>query len=347
MSTTSKISGTTRQVVFVVLIVLLVRIALVDLYQWITYGGNGISFYDSINIIFNDYLATGLLVVSNVCFVVVLGRIFDYGQRPTARLLLLSAYVLVMSIFITLIVNREIVSEQGVGTLFANGVLWGSFLAGLTINALVVVLFDLIAYVHRSTTALKSERRKKRKAQYQYLQIKQQLNSHFLFNSLNMLEYLVGNGENERASDYIRKLAGVYRYTLNKEGNSTVPLIDEIKFVELYTDLLMERFVGGLNVIIDIPPCYLLKHTIPCGLQMLVENAVKHNVVEADKPLMIKIYIEGERLVVVNNLQPRLTTTASTRVGLKYIRKQYLDIMGQSIMVEQIGNNYSVSLPLI
>lgn len=174
-----------------------------------------------------------------------------------------------------------------------------------------------------------------------------QINPHFLFNSLNILDFLVQEQETERASAFIRKLAECYRYMLKTEDESLVTLREESDFAHKYSELLKERFANGFIVQYDIPEEAYSRHVVPCCLQLLIENATKHNVVNNDRPLTISICAHDDTLSVSNNLQPRISTQASTGKGLNNIRQQYLDISGQNITIEQTDTHFTVNIPLL
>ncbi|MBQ2727695.1 MAG: histidine kinase, partial [Alistipes sp.] len=165
--------------------------------------------------------------------------------------------------------------------------------------------------------------------------------------SLNILDFLVQEQQTERASAFIRKLAECYRYMLKNEDEQLVTLSEEMEFAHKYTELLQERFTSGFSVHYDIPTEALNRHVIPCCLQLLIENATKHNVVSPERPLTVVIRVEGEQLLVSNNLQPRLSTHASTGMGLKNIRRQYEDLSERTIHIDQTETHYTVQLPLL
>lgn len=198
-----------------------------------------------------------------------------------------------------------------------------------------IVLVFLAEYALRISARAQQDQEKARLAQYSYLKLKQQVNPHFLFNSLNVLDCLVNEQKTEQSSTYIHKLAGIYRYMIGSEDRTLVPLRDEMEFVGQYVDLMLVRFPKGLEVEIDIPESILSRNVVPCAVQMLVENATKHNVVSESKPLHIHIGIdEFDRLVVINNIRPKRTSRPdSTGLGLKYIQEQYLDLSGRGIEI--------------
>ncbi len=210
--------------------------------------------------------------------------------------------------------------------------------------AVVVVLAE---YALRLQRRAMSASEKAHLAQYRYHKLKQQVNPHFLFNSLNVLDYMIQEQSPEEASRYTHKLAEVYRYMIRSEDETTVRLRDEVEFVEQYVDLLKVRFPEGLDVQMDIPEAALSRSVVPCCLQLLLENATKHNVVQPDHPLCVRISSDGESVTVTNNRIPKLRRTASTGLGLQYIRQQYQDLSGKSITVLEEEQNYTVTLPLL
>ena len=217
----------------------------------------------------------------------------------------------------------------------------------LLCDIVVYALAKLVAVVLISESQLSNERGKKHMAQFQYNKLKMQINPHFLFNSLNILDFLVQEQETERASAFIRKLAECYRYMLKTEDESLVTLREESDFARKYSELLRERFANGFIVEYDIPEEAYSRHVVPCCLQLLIENATKHNVVNNEHPLTITIRAEGDYLRVSNNLQPRISTQASTGKGLNNIRHQYLDISGREITIEQNQTHFIVNIPLL
>lgn len=219
--------------------------------------------------------------------------------------------------------------------------------AALLIDLLVITICIMVRFSTLTQQELREEREQKHRSEYQYERLKQQLNPHFLFNSLGILDYLVQEHNTERASAFIRKLASTYRYMLNNEQKPLVKLSDELEFTNMYIDLLKERFSDGMSVDIDIKEEYKEKMVVPCALQLLVENATKHNIVSIDQPLLINIWVENNKIVVSNTLQLRTHGQPSTRLGLRNIGQQYRDITGTEIIVEKTDNEFIVKLPII
>lgn len=203
----------------------------------------------------------------------------------------------------------------------------------------------MIDYAYSIRAEMYAAKEQARQAEFQYTRLKQQVNPHFLFNSLNILDCMVRDGQNDKASSYIHKLAGIYRYMLKHE-DTTVPLKDEMDFVEMYIDLLKERFGDGFDVITDIPKETMPLKVIPCSVQMLVENAIKHNIVGGKEPLHISISAGNGSLAVANSLRPKINEGESTKIGLNNMRKQYLDLYGKDITVSSANGIFIVTIPL-
>ena len=217
----------------------------------------------------------------------------------------------------------------------------------LDYSATLAALVVLATYALRLQTRAKAASEAATAAQYRYHTLKQQVNPHFLFNSLNVLDCLIQEQSPEDASRYTHKLADIYRYMLKTEDATTVRLQGEMDFVSLYTDLLKVRFPQGLEVQTDIPEAALSRSVVPCCLQLLVENATKHNAVQPERPLHVRISADTQSVSVHNNRNPKLTRAASTGLGLQYIRQQYLALSGKEITVEEDEDNYTVTLPLL
>lgn len=215
---------------------------------------------------------------------------------------------------------------------------------GCTIAAILV----MAQFVLSARRDVRSEQRKRHEAQYSYLRLKQQIEPHFLFNSLNTLGNIVETDRKDQAIQYIRKLSGVYRYLLDKEQRPTVLLEEELHFVGMYADLIKVRYPKGIEWEESISEeAAARRKIIPCSLQLLVENAIKHNSFTADSPLRIQIRTTDDYVEVRNNRQPKLNAHPSTGNGQKYIRERYHDEIGKEIVVLEEPGTYTVKLPLI
>ena len=180
----------------------------------------------------------------------------------------------------------------------------------------------------------------------QYEALKSQLNPHMLFNSLNTLYSLIRESP-DKAQNYLQELSRVMRYTLHDNLSHTVSLNEEMNFVRSYTYLLQMRYEDNLHFDIDIPQELLQRQVPPMAVQMLVENAVKHNEISNRNPLAIRIRAEEDKLCVSNHIQPKLSNSSSTCIGLANLSKRYRLLFGQDITIEENKKDFKVTLPLI
>lgn len=195
-------------------------------------------------------------------------------------------------------------------------------------------------------TALDAERLKKEQMATQYESLKNQVNPHFLFNSLNALTNLVYEDQ-DRAADFIRKLSKVYRYVLDTRSQELVSLSEELQFVDSYLILQKARFDDKLNVHIDIKGSEQ-KMLPPIALQMLLENAIKHNVISDEDPLNIKVSVEKNCLVVRNNLQQKnIPIEESAGMGLPNIVARFEFLTDQKVEIMNGPDEFIVKLPLL
>lgn len=306
-----------------------------------------LNFNETLTRLLTNYPLALLMVILDFFLVWILVRQIDYGKKPMLRTLLEISGLVVIALSSALLMKIMSPMEGAEVGSFFNYTFWYTALAAFFFNMIIIAGMDIYAYYGRvQRKALDLEIGKKNKARYQYQQLKHQLNPHFLFNSLNSLDYLI-HTDPEKASEYVRKLASLYRHFLKVGEEETILLKDEVDFVRLYVDLLSQRFDSSLKVFIDINDEDLNRRVIPCSLQLLVENATKHNIVSKDMPLEIFITSEDGYLVVQNKLQPKTYQISSTGVGLKNIRGQYMSVYKKNIIVNNGSGTFEVRLPLL
>ena len=205
----------------------------------------------------------------------------------------------------------------------------------------------MISYAITAQLEMQAEREKANLAQYRYIKLKRQVNPHFLFNSLNVLDSIICENKPEQASLYTHKLAGIYRYIIKSEDEDIVPLRDELVFVQLYIDLMKLRFPEGFDVKINVPEEHMARFVLPCSIQLLIENATKHNAVSVDNPLLIKIEIKDDAIHVSNNIVSKVTVSPSTGLGQQYISHMYKDLSDKPVEIIKNEEFYCVILPLL
>lgn len=192
----------------------------------------------------------------------------------------------------------------------------------------------------------KAQTLEKEKAVVQYENLKQQLNPHFLFNSLTSLKSLIRINKND-AVHFLDNISLTYRYILKSSDSELVSLQNEIDFIQVYIDLQKTRFGDGLRVQTRIDEESLDKKIVPVTLQNLLENAIKHNLVDRERPLTIEIFTENSHITVRNNLQRKEFVETSNQYGLKSLQTLYRYLDKRPVQVEEDENYFTVKIPLI
>lgn len=212
--------------------------------------------------------------------------------------------------------------------------------------AVTLINIFILAVAEFMIQAIISRNLQNENAVLQYRQLKSQINPHFLFNSLNVLVSLI-NKNQETAVKYTKKLSMVYRYVLTQDAQDTVTVEEEMGFINNYIEILKTRFDKGLEFIFDIGADDMLKSVPPMSLQLLIENAIKHNAVLPDNPLVVRIYSDGSELCVSNNLRPRMSSSEGVGIGLKNLSKKYAILSETDISISRSDDTFTVKLPLL
>lgn len=221
------------------------------------------------------------------------------------------------------------------------------FIASVLVETTLCCIVILVNSIFSIRKDMQHERERAAQAQYRYVTLKQQVNPHFLFNSLNTLDSLVCEQRTAQASDYIHKMAHMYRYMLRCEEESLVPLREEIDFIREYVALQAVRFAGGFSIRYDIPEEAMRRMVVPCAVYLLVENAFKHNAVSEANPLRIVVSVADNRLTIENNVLPKYARATSTGVGQKYIREHYRSLSADDMHIYCDEERYRVMIPLL
>jgi len=218
---------------------------------------------------------------------------------------------------------------------------------GILINLTFYMLLHLLYQTHRNQQVLiELERTKADNLGAQYELLRQQVNPHFLFNSLNTLKSMV-ELEDKNSVDFILKLSDFYRFTLENRKLDLIPLSEELEILDSYMFLLTARFEEGISIEYRIDESYYKSWIPPFTLQLLVENCIKHNIVSLDYPLNIILYSQGDKIVVENQLQLKKNPEKSTQMGLDNINQRYLHLLDKKIEIETEQNSFRVKLPII
>lgn len=217
----------------------------------------------------------------------------------------------------------------------------------LTITFLITSLHEgYFFFMQWKNTLVISEKLEKENIQSQYETLKSQISPHFLFNNLNTLANLIEEEPN-LAVEYVQRTADYYRNILSIKDRDLIPLADELKLIEDYYFLQKKRY--GSNLILELNIDYSLMQTqvAPLTLQMLFENAVKHNIISSENPLKIVIEVDDFSIRVINNLQLRNSEEQTSRIGLKNIANRYKFLSEREVIVKQNTDTFTVILPVL
>lgn len=279
-----------------------------------------------------------LSIIIDIGMAVLMNRPAMRKRSVGLRLLAEGVLVAIVSGILVVVVNLPFISDMGGYVLSVP--FWKSVYAAILINIFILAAAEFVIQ-----TGINRQLQKEN-AVLKYRQLKSQINPHFLFNSLNVLVSLI-NKDSGLAVKYTKKLSAVYRYVLTRDEQDTVTVGEEVEFIGNYISILKTRFDAGLEFRFDIRPADMSRSVPPMSLQLLVENAVKHNAVSPENPLMINISSDGNCLCVSNGISPRLSRSEGTGVGLKNLSNKYAILAGRDISVSDDGNVFSVKLPLL
>ncbi|NDK56636.1 sensor histidine kinase [Pontibacter fetidus] len=191
-----------------------------------------------------------------------------------------------------------------------------------------------------------TERQEKDKVMFQFETLKSQVNPHFLFNSFNTLISTIEE-DPDAAVVYVERLSDFFRVMLTLREKNLISLQEELDLIRDYAFLQQQRYRDNLQVIINVPDSALTKYVAPLTLQLLLENAIKHNIISKARPLFVSVFVQGEYVVVQNNCQPKQTPELSTKIGLQNIRSRYHLLGARPIKVDQTQEYFTVSIPLL
>jgi sensor histidine kinase YesM len=280
--------------------------------------------------------------------IVILDRRIPWLKFPIKRLIIQ---------FLSLTLGSSIIFFVGISIWiwFTEDLSFSLVIEFITPSLKVVYIFMILVLILGNTVlffknwrkaAIQQEELKRAHLTLQYQSLKSQIKPHFLFNSLNSLVSLI-NSDAKKATLFVHKLADVYRYVLDQGESELVPLAEERKFLEDYIYLQKIRFGENLQVAIDLEQAGS-QLVIPLSLQMMVENAIKHNEISAEHPLQIRIYQDKEaRIIVSNKLNKKEILDETPGVGLANLRKRIAFFTDDSLDVVEGSGEFRVTIPPI
>lgn len=291
-------------------------------------------------------LASIVLISANYYLILWLNKGFPWAGRTEKRITVEFIFSLVISVFlgssITLLANAiDSYPEPLVLVMVTN------ILITTVANLLLTVALEAWMFFREGKiNERKAEELRRELTGIRFEVLKNQINPHFLFNSLNVLSGLI-NKDTHKAQEFIEEFAYVYRYVLDTIEKQVVTLDEEMKFSKAYMFLQKIRYGDALQFEIHIEAAMLEKLLPPLSLQLLLENAIKHNKADIAAPLLVEIFTKDEFLFIRNNIQAKFSGSKSTGIGLKNLRKRYEMIADQQPLFGIENLHYVAKLPLI
>lgn len=274
------------------------------------------------------------------------GIAFPWTKQPVKHLLteigLIVTYTYVVSLLIYFLVKYTHFYALD------EFVFWREYFVSAGISMVISFIHEGIFFFHQwKLHLLRAEALEKENMSSKYETLKSQVNPHFLFNSLNTLTALIEENKAD-ALDYVAQMSGFFRQILQLGNMPLITLPEELEMINTYYLLQQKRYGNAFRLDINLSEAALKTFIPPLTLQMLVENAVKHNTVSAKKPLTIKLFdTENNFLVVENNLQIRLENAPGTGTGLRNIINRYALATSEKVMINQSAFSFTIALPLI
>ncbi|MFP4289076.1 MAG: sensor histidine kinase [Bacteroidales bacterium] len=291
-------------------------------------------------------LAGFIIAYPDIYFIQYLNKYFPWKQKTGWRLMFQFIFAVfwafIVSVVVTLLAHAlNPYTEDLILVLRSNALIYG------VVNVIMMITLEAWLFSMESTRSrIRSENLERELSQIRFEVLKNQINPHFMFNSLNVLSGLIAK-DPEKAQLFVDEFSQIYRYVLESIEKQVVTLSDELGFARSYMFLQQIRYGENLIFKVHLPADLLSMFLPPLSLQIVLENAIKHNLISNEQPLTLEIYLEKGNLWVKNNLQPKISGAMSTRLGQKNMIKRYAMITHQQPEFIVEANEYKVKLPLI
>ena len=294
-------------------------------------------------------LITIVIWLGNRYIMIFARKKFPLFNEVRKRLIYQSSLMFVFTILSNMLLGqltKDIFMKDG-GIRSLEDILIHSNSAALFCTIMIIAIYESIYFMHELRASVEETEHLKRESLAAQLNaLRTQVNPHFLFNNLNTLSSIIPE-DPKQAVAFVQQLATVYRHILEVKEEKSILLKDELEVLHAYTFLLKTRFDKNLQVRIDIPADKMNRKIVPLSLQLLMENAIKHNIVSSEKPLQINIFTQNGNLVMSNNLQIKNQENESTGIGLENIRNRYKLLGDAPVVVTENETDFTVSIPLI
>ncbi len=295
-----------------------------------------------LHIYFQVIVVFVILSEANVLFDNLAERFFPIPEKIKSRILLHFAISVIIGIASIIYFDRISVFEN----ILKQRIVWLLMALGLIFIFFLIMFSIGLRITEKWIWSMKEiDRLREAKLKSDYNSLQDQLNPHFLFNNLSVLKSMIIYNP-KAAAVFTQNFTDVYRYVLQSSQKTTVALSEELEFIDSYIGIHKERLSDNLNVLFEIDKDTLTKELPPLSLQLLIENAIKHNVVSRKNPLTIFVSAKGKYLSVRNNVLPK-ETTYSTQKGLSNLNQRFQLLTGTQPVVDSRPDTFTVTLPLI
>lgn len=289
------------------------------------------------------------LYFANATIFIYLDKVFKTDRFIPKRIVIgfIASFLVSILVIFLLRIFEDVLVEGSSFSAFLNNEEMSNYLVAIIVTFFVTLAFHAF-YFYKAYTENKVKEQKviAGTASAQFESLKNQIDPHFLFNSLNVLSSLIEENP-DNAQKFTTSLSKIYRYVLEQKDKELVSVEEELAFAKTYMNLLKMRFENSITF--DLPSDYINPEAkvVPLSLQLLLENTIKHNVVSEQRPLHIKIYIENNYLIVANNLQKKEILQERKGVGLQNIVNRYGLISERKVLVEETQTEFKVKIPIL
>ena len=313
-------------------------------------NGGEITFDNRLKISFLYIMLYGMsLYYVNAILFMVLDSVFKNNRYAVKRLIIgfLSSFVLSLFVIFLLKIFEDVIIEENTLSAFLKNDKPSNYIVPSIVSFVVLLgIHALYFYKAYNENKVKEQKIIAGTASAKFESLKNQIDPHFLFNSLNVLSSLIEENP-DNAQRFTISLSKIYRYVLEQKDKELVSVEEELAFAKTYMDLLKMRFENSLFY--EMPTSFINPEAkvVPLSLQLLLENTVKHNVVSEQRPLQIRIYVEGDYLAVQNDYQKKEVLQDRQGVGLQNIVNRYGIITNRKVIIIQNEKTFTVKIPIL
>ncbi|CAM2963619.1 2TM domain-containing protein [Flavobacterium frigoris] len=313
-------------------------------------NGGVVTFDNHLKVNFLYTMLYGMvLYYANATLYIFLDSFFENDKYSLKRVIVgfSSSFFLTLFVIFLLRIFQDVVIENGTFNDFFIDEKPSNYIVASIVSFVVLLgIHSLYFYKAYNENRVKEQKIIAGTASAKFESLKNQIDPHFLFNSLNVLSSLIEENP-DNAQRFTTSLSKVYRYVLEQKDKELVSIEEELDFAKTYMNLLKMRFEDSVDYKLLASNINTEARVVPLSLQLLLENAVKHNVVSAQKPLQIRIDIENGYLVVQNDYQKKEVLQDRRGVGLQNIISRYAIITNRKVMIEQDEKTFTVRIPIL